>query len=85
MKIYTIINICIIIVIFILIIVVIDTLYMENQINKACNDIGGKHEYSGRDSYCIYPDNYAIEVIFDCKGLFFNKQCKALQIIKYME
>ncbi len=60
----------------------IDTLYMEQKTEKACNDIGGIDDYSGKLSYCIYPNNIAKEVIYKCKGLLFNKECTAITVIK---
>lgn len=75
-------NICIFVVILIFVVVIVDTIYMQYEIKDACHDIGAELEYNGNDNYCIFSNNYAKEVIFNCKGLFFNKQCTVIEILK---
>lgn len=80
MKIQTIINIVIIGLVLVIIFIVLDSAFNIIESERACSDIAGKYKATNKATYCIYSDDYAKEVVINCKGLLFNKECTAIEI-----
>ncbi len=60
-----------------MIVIIIDMDLHRREQAQSCEDLGMKFYQQARIKFCIDDLDQAHNVMFECKGLLWNKQCKA--------
>ena len=68
---------CILLFVLLFVYLPVDFYYGGLGQNKACQDLEMEHEYYDEKNFCVDEEGNANYVIFDCKGIFWKKECKA--------